>query len=161
MPDLTIREARDNDAEGLIALIGRCFAEYAGCVLDLDAFDRPLLAIASSFAAEGGEVWVAEREGRIVGSGGYADKGGGLFELKRLYVDRSARRQGLASRLLELVETAVAGKGGTAIDLWSDTRFIEAHAFYERHGYRRLPEMRDLADPSNTTEYHFMKELAG
>ena len=103
---------------------------------------------------------MAEREGRIVASGGYADKGEGLFELKRLYVAKSARRQGLASRLLKRVETAVAQRGGTAIDLWSDTRFIEAHAFYARHGYRRLSETRDLNDPSNTTEYHFVKDLA-
>ena len=161
MSDLAIREACDDDAEGLIALIGGCFAEYDGCVLDLDELDRPLLAIASTFAAEGGEVWVAEQEGRIVACGGYADVGGGLFELKRLYVDKSARRQGLASRLLELVEKTARAKGGKAIDLWSDTRFVEAHAFYERHGYSRLPETRDLNDPSNTTEYHFVKELSG
>ena len=42
---------------------------------------------------------------------------------------------------------------------WSDTRFLDAHRLYERLGYVRTGETRDLHDLSNTTEFFFVKEL--
>ena len=157
--DIAIRAASDGDADGLVELVGGCFAEYDGCVLDLPGVDRALLSIQSSFFDIGGEFWVAESGGKIVGSAGYTPHSEIHFELKRLYVEKKWRRRGLATRLLRLVEDAVARKEGTSIDLWSDTRFEAAHAFYVRHGYVKQPETRDLNDPSNTTEYHFIRDL--
>lgn len=160
MPDdISIRAARDADAEALIRLIDGCFSEYPGCVMDLDNLDKDLLAIDSHIKALGGEFWVAERAGRVVGCIGYAPCGDRVVELKRLYVDKSARRGGLGGRLYDLVLAAARRHGARAINLWSDTRFKEAHAFYLRQGFRRLEETRDLHDPSNTTEYHFVLEL--
>jgi RimJ/RimL family protein N-acetyltransferase len=45
------------------------------------------------------------------------------------------------------------------IDCWTDTRFADAHRLYARLGYERQPEMRDLNDLSNSTEFHFIKQL--
>lgn len=165
--ELTIRPVRDADAEGLIAMIEACFHEYPGCVMDLGDLDKDLLAIATNTAAQDGEFWVAERSdgpggqgGTIVGSGGYAPHKsnlGDMVEVKRLYVSRLGRRQGLATRFLRLIEEAAASRRVQAIDLWSDTRFLEGHAFYEAHGFRQTGASRDLHDPSNTTEYHFIR----
>ena len=46
------------------------------------------------------------------------------------------------------------------IDLWSDIRFREAHAFYQALGYSQTGGTRDLHDLSNSTEYHFIKRLS-
>ncbi len=170
-----IRPARDEDASAVIALIERCFSDYPGCVMDLPGLDADLPRVASHFAARRGRFWVAERSvaeqpvspadgeavPRIVGCIGHVplDEERGLFELKRLYVHPCARRMGLASRLATLVERTVRELGGREIRLWSDTRFREAHAFYLARGYRRTGRTRDLDDPSNTTEYEFVKIL--
>jgi putative acetyltransferase len=45
------------------------------------------------------------------------------------------------------------------LELWSDTRFVDAHRLDARLGYRRLPGTRDLHDRSNSTEYHYAKSL--
>ena len=154
----TIREARDADAQGLIALVGDVFNEYPGCVLDVDNEMPQLLAINTAFATLGGRFWVAELVDRIVGCGGIApahDPAGS--ELKHLYVASAARRMGLGTRFVQLVEREAAARGAAFVELWSDTRFLDAHRLYERLGYSRLPDTRELDDLSNSIEYHFIK----
>ena len=160
-PEPTIRPARDADEDGLIALIGGCFAEYPGCVLDVDGEIPELRAIATYFARRDGRFWVAESEGSVTGCIGVApapDPTG--VELLKLYVDSAMRGRGLGGRLVGVVEEEAAQRGARFIELWTDTRFENAHRLYERLGYGRLPETRDLHDLSDTTEYHYRKRLA-
>lgn len=158
-PDILIREARDSDADGLIALIGGCFDEYPGCVLDLEELPE-LLGIATEFKKLNGRFWVAERGGRVVGSVGFSPgKKPGYAELKKLYVEKAARTGGLGGALCALAENGARQAGYFRMDLWSDTRFETAHAFYERRGYERGPKTRELHDKSDTVEYYFERAL--
>jgi putative acetyltransferase len=156
----SLRPGRDSDAQGLIALIGGVFSEYPGCVLELDGEMPELRRIASYFAEHDGRFWVAEREGEIVGCIGLtpaSDPRG--IELKKLYVRSTERKSGLGGRLVALVEAAAHERGAAFIDLWSDTRFTTAHAFYEKRGWVRGPNTRELHDLSQTVEYYFSKPL--
>ena len=159
MPVL-IRDARDDDAESLIALIGGCFAEYPGCILDVDGELPELRAIATFFRQHDGRFWVAEEYTRVVGSVGVlpAPNPQGM-ELRKLYVAKAARRQGLGGRLCDLAEATAQARGAALIDLWSDTRFIDAHRLYERRGYERGHNTRLLHDLSQSVEYYFRKPL--
>ena len=166
----TIREARDDDALDVIELIGSVFGEYTNCVLDVDGELPELRRVASYYAELGGEFWVAERDlgdlgKRIVGMGGYSakeDAAGGPpgVELRKLYVHRRERKTGLGRAIIERVEAAARNRRAAFIDLWSDTRFATAHAFYERRGYVRGPSTRDLHDLSKSVEFYFKKTLA-
>lgn len=158
--EVTLRTARDDDADGLIELIGSVFAEYPNCVFDVDGELPELRRIASAFREMNGRFWIAERGGRVVGSIGFAPSTevGGI-ELKKLYVAASERNRGLGERLLALIEHEAAERGAHFIDLWSDTRFETAHRFYETRGFGRGPTTRALHDQSNTVEYYFRKEL--
>lgn len=157
-PRLTLRDARDDDAEGVIALIGAVFAEYPGVILDVDGEAPELRHIASWAREQGGAFWVAERQGRIVGTCGVTRLAPGAFELRKLYVDREERQRGLAGRLVALVETFASDHGGRSLELWSDVKFETAHAFYERRGFVRGGTRR-LDDKSDTVEHQFRKEL--
>lgn len=155
-----IREARDEDADRVIALIASCYQEYPGCVLDVEVEEPELKAVASAYRDRGGCFWVAVEPGCLVGCVGIlptADQAG--IMLKRLYVARAARRHGLGGRLCALAESEARARGGAYIELWSDTRFIEAHRFYLHRGYTKGARTRALYDRSNSVEYHFRKEL--
>lgn len=159
-----VRDGRDGDADQLIRLMADVFAEYPGCVLDVDGEEPNLRAIATAYAGYRGRFWVAEvpAEGRIVGmvGGRPLGSGSGDWELKKLYVDRSTRGTGLGTRLVRLVEAEAARRGAKVLELWSDTRFLDAHRLYERLGYRRGTELRELHDLSGSVEYHFAKPVA-
>lgn len=158
----TIRSARDADAEGLIDLVGTCFAAYPGCVLDVDGEEPELRAIASAARAWGGAFWVAvDDQDAIVGSVGWRPgEEQGTIELKKLYVAPRARRQGLAGRLCGLVLDAARERNASAVMLWTDTRFADAHRLYERLGFVRLPGERALGDLSDSHEYPYRLECA-
>ena len=157
---LKIREARDDDADQLIALIERCYSEYPGCVLDVDGEVPELRAIATYHARHGGRVWVAESEGQLLACAGLvATADPNVMEMKKTYVAREARQVGLGARLCSLVEAEAMSRGASYLELWSDTRFLDAHRLYERRGYERGPRTRELHDKSKSVEYYFRKPL--
>lgn len=156
---LFVREAADRDAAGLITLISSIFSEYSGCVLDLAATDRDLLAIHTYTTRRGGTMWVAERNRQIVGCAGYTQSAPRIVELKRLYVAKSARKQGLGHRLYMRVLQAGQKMSARHLECWSDTRFKDAHAFYQNRGFVKSRKTRTLNDPSNSIEFHFSKTL--
>jgi GNAT superfamily N-acetyltransferase len=158
LADPACRPVRDTDSAALIGLIGGCWAEYPGCVLDVDGEEPWLRAPATAYAATGGTMWVVERAPAVVACIGLVPHGP-RAELKSLYVGRAGRRQGLGARLVAMVEAEAVARGARDLELWSDTRFTDAHRLYQRLGYARTGRQRDLRDLSATTEYQFHKTL--
>lgn len=160
LADVVIRDARDDDSWDLIGLIAACWSDYPGCVLDVHGEEPWLLAPATSFSTPGGRLWVADDGRRVIASVGLApaDVAAGM-RLRALYVARPARRRGLAARLVAVAEAEALRRGAAFIDLWTDTRFVAAHALYERRGYVRGPHTRALHDLSRTVEYSYRKDL--
>lgn len=156
---MELRPVRNADADGLFALIGACFAEYEDVHLEPDGLDKDLHAYADEIEAADGIGLVAEEGGRITALASGAPVRGGLYQLKRFYLDASHRGSGFALTMLARIEEAARAAGASEIELWSDTRFTRAHRFYEREGYRKSGKTRDLHDISNTTEFHFIKSL--
>lgn len=155
---IEIRAATDADSEALCDLIAAIFAEYDGVLFILDEMPE-LRAIATAFDRAGGEFWVAERDGELVGCVGCSPTKGNGIELKKLYVHKDLRRHGLGARLVDLVERAGRDRQAGFVDLWSDVKFETAHRFYERRGYRRDGRTRELHDESETVEYYFRKDM--
>ena len=157
-----IREGHDTDAEGFIALIGACWAEYPGCVLDVDGEVPELRALATYFRDQGGKLWAAERDGRILGMVGTRPlKDDAAWEICRMYVDAEARGIGLAADLLRTAEDHARAAGAERLVLWTDTRFTRAHGFYEKHGYVRQGSIRILDDLSHSLEFRYAKPARG
>jgi putative acetyltransferase len=167
-----LRRVQDADADGLIALIGAAYDEYPGCVLDLPGIDDDLLAPGTVAAQRGSSWWVVERApverapadgggpAKVIATIGCSGVGGdGIAELKRLYVARAARGRGIATQLIDLVERHAADLGAEWVELWSDTRFADAHRRYTALDYERTGEDRRLEDPSDTTEWRFVKRI--
>ena len=158
---MQLRAGRDDDATGIVELISSCWAEYPGCVMDLDGENPELRALATYFTRFSGALWVAEDAGEIVGMVGAKSLGGGDWELCRMYVAAGMRGTGLADRLALAVESFARDAGGTLLRLWSDTRFDRAHRFYERQSFVLDGAIRPLFDKSNSLEYAYSKPLSG
>jgi putative acetyltransferase len=159
LDDIGVRPAVDADGAGVAALIARVFAEYEGCRFDPAEFPE-LVHPATHYAAKGGAIWVAARGEEIVGSLAVFRNGApGAFEIGKVYVDAILRGAGLAARLLDMGLARARQDGAREIVLFSDTRFTRGHAFYEKHGFRRLPGVRIIHDISKTLEFGYRRAL--
>jgi predicted GNAT family N-acyltransferase len=159
-PDgLAVRDVRDDDSAALIALIGGCWSEYPGVEMHVDEEEPWLRAPATAYAGWDGRMWVVESGGQVVACCGVKPVGDDAVELKSMYVAAAARRRGLARRLEALVLEEARRRGAQRVVLWSDTRFLAAHATYRALGYEQLPGERDLQDLSRSFEYPFAKQL--
>ncbi len=156
--DAPARAGRDDDAPAFIALIERCWSDYPGCILDIDAEAPELLALASYYAAQGGALWIAGD-----GDGMVATKplGDGIWEICRVYVHPDAHGTGLGPALLQIAERHAISAGATELALWTDTRFTRAHRFYEKHAYVHDGALRALHDVAASIEYRYAKPVHG
>lgn len=155
---LRVRKVRDSDAQDLFGLITLCFAEYPGCFADPHDDLADLVRPAQSAIERDLLFLVVEDDtGRVQACIGMDFPTDETAELHRLYVRPDARCRGLASHLIGLVEVHARSRGVGRIILWSDTRFVTAHALYEKRGYVRVAGSRDLGDVSGSVEWCFEK----
>lgn len=162
MSHATLRPGRDDDAAGFIRLIGDCWSEYPGCILDVDGEVPELRALATYFARAGGAVWVGEQDGQVVGMAAARPMAqDAAFEICKVYVAKHARGSGLAHALLGAAESFARNAGAWRLVLWTDTRFETAHRFYEKRGFVRQGSIRILDDLSNSLEFRYTRPLAG
>lgn len=153
-----IRPGRDEDAAGFIALIETCWADYPGCILDVDLEAPELRALASYYRARGGMLWIAGEADGMVAT---APLEAGAWEICRVYVHPRLHGTGLGRQLLNVAERHAIGAGATELVLWTDTRFRRAHRFYENASYVRDGPVRALHDIANTIEYRYAKPVHG
>ncbi len=158
---VSVRPGRDSDAAGLIALIGRCWSDYPGCILDVEREEQKLLALATYYGERGGTLWVAEDGDAIVGMAAAMPAGSDVWEIAKLYVHPDCHGAGLAHRLLDMMEAHAAAQGAKSLTLWTDTRFIRAHRFYEKRSWVRAGPVRAIGDLSGSIEFDYVKPLDG
>jgi GNAT superfamily N-acetyltransferase len=166
-----LRPVRDTDGPALEVLIGGAWSEYEGCVLDVDAEERWMRAPATTYSGDEtpghgryrGAMWVVEdatAPAGLAASVAVRETAPGTVELKSLYVSPAARRRGLGAALTHRVEREARRRGAQVVELWTDTRFADAHRLYERLGYVASGQTRDLHDLSNTREYYYTRQLS-
>ena len=155
-----IEPAGHEHAPEVIELIHRVFDEYEFIWDPLDEFwDLLTEHHAFPYRTPIGGMWVMrDDEGTVVGSIAAERVDGPTVELHRLYLDAHLRGQGLGRKLFETGVEWVREHGAWRIELWSDTRFEDAHRLYERLGYVKA-DTRELDDVNNTVEFKYEREI--
>ncbi|HEY5978213.1 MAG TPA: GNAT family N-acetyltransferase [Microlunatus sp.] len=99
--------------------------------------DDPLTA--DEFADPRGGFVVGYLDDAAVAMGGWtftaSDLGDRVAKIRRMYVDASVRRRGLARAVLRHLEQEAAGHGATTIILATGQPQVAAIGFYRGHGY--------------------------
>lgn len=145
-------------AGGPAHVVATVFAEY-GYELAVDSYESDVAAPHEHFPAIGGGFAVAEdADGRVVGCTGYSDEGNGLFDLRRLYLLRDYRGNGIGRAMVEWVLAEVRARGGRRVELFSDIAFLDAHRLYRRMGFRNH-RFRYADDPWRSREWGFVLDL--
>ena len=149
-----VRDPRHPDARRCL----RAYAEELAGRFD-GGFD-PALSISAAdheMTPPAGLFLVAALHGEPVGCGALKFHPGAPAELKRMWVDPSARGLGLGRRLLAELETRAAAHGVRVLRLETNRVLAEAIALYRAAGYREVAAFNDEA----YAHHWFEKELGG
>jgi DNA-binding MarR family transcriptional regulator/GNAT superfamily N-acetyltransferase len=118
---------------------------------------RSLPAAIDEMRAPAGAFLVASRRAEPVGCGALKFHPGAPTELKRMWVDASARGLGLGRRLLEQLEQHAVAHGSEVVRLETNASLTEAIALYRSAGYREVAAFNDEA----YADHWFEKRLDG
>ncbi|MBD1912185.1 MULTISPECIES: GNAT family N-acetyltransferase [unclassified Leptolyngbya] len=137
-----IRDWEPGDRQTAFDLIATVLKE---CGLDSQPHlaDWDVWNVEQAYQATGGQFWVVEQEGRMVGTAAFypVERGEKAVEIRKMYLVPEARGLGLGRFLLGELETVIAHLGYTQI--WIETASVlkEAVRLYEGHGYLPSPEV--------------------
>ncbi|MEM9155555.1 MAG: GNAT family N-acetyltransferase [Cyanobacteria bacterium P01_F01_bin.33] len=136
--NFVVRNWDAGDREAAAAVIGTVLAEY-GLTWEPSEADRDVVEVETCYLDAGGEFWVVEHDGKLVGTAAYypVPYGTQAVEIRKMYLLPDTRGQGLGSALLGKLEEAIAAKGYTQIWIETATVLKEATRLYERNGYVR------------------------
>ena len=90
-----------------------------------------------------GVLVIARLDGRPIGCGALKVKGGGVGEVKRMWVSPDARGLGVGRRILEELEARAPGFGLATLRLETNKSLAEAQALYRSCGYIEVPPFND------------------
>ena len=134
----TIRSWQSDDRQAAADVIKYALAEYK-LRWEPDGADRDVLEIEEYYLAVGGEFWVIEDRGEIVGTSAYypyPHRGENAVEIRKMYLQSKIRGQGLGRYLLGELERSIFARGYHQI--WIETASILTTAvkLYEASGYQ-------------------------
>ncbi|MDR6394071.1 MULTISPECIES: GNAT family N-acetyltransferase [Herbaspirillum] len=89
-----------------------------------------------------GNFWVALDAGKVVGTIALLDIGNEQVALRKMFVAAShrGREHGTAARLLEGAVAWARAQGVRQIFLGTTAKFLAAHRFYEKNGFRQIAQ---------------------
>lgn len=133
---LTVRDARSDDAAAIAAMNNRMAEETEHRTLECDVLLAGVRAVLGD--ARRGRYWVAELNGAVVGqtliTPEWSDwRNGWIWWLSSVYVEKSARRQGVFRALYQHVHEAARAAGVVALRL-----YVERDNRVAQETYRRL-----------------------
>lgn len=136
----TIRPYAPGDEDAVIDLIVGIQVHEFG--IAITAEEQPdLRTIPEYYQTGDGAFWVAERDGRIVGSVGLKGMGDKQAALRKMFVATHCRgrEQGVSTILLDALLDHAKQRGITDIFLGTVGVLHAAHRFYEKNGFVEIP----------------------
>jgi GNAT superfamily N-acetyltransferase len=104
------------------------------------SLDEEIGRITAYYSERNGGFWVADRDGEVVGMFGLERTSPDAMELRRMYVDPSARRGGIARSMLAFAEGECRRLGVRRLELSTSELQPAALELYRRAGYRLVRE---------------------
>ncbi|WP_278939986.1 GNAT family N-acetyltransferase [Pseudomonas helleri] len=139
MNDISINRYAPGDEKDVLALIIPIQREEFG--IEISAEDQPdLMQIQSFYQTGSGGFWLARRQGEVIATIGLKDIGNGAVALRKMFVAASwrGREFGVAKQMLELIIQISKESGVRQIYLGTTEKFLAAHRFYEKHGFKLI-----------------------
>ena len=143
---ISIREARAEDLEAIIRLHEEDSLGSHGDAWLPETKPAYEAAFAAIAASPDNTLYVAENEGRVVGTfqltliPNLTGRGATRVKVESVKVSAALRSQGIGARMMAFAEEAARAGGARTMELTSNKRRTDAHRFYERLGFSKSHE---------------------
>jgi len=157
MPDgstITIVGYEDKHADDF-ARLNREWLDSYGLYEEADG--KQLYAPRREIIDPGGEIFIAMKDVRVVGTCALVKMSHGMFELAKLAVARETRGAGLGRRLSVFAIDRARELGATRVALVSSTKLTRALRLYESMGFMHMP--LPASQPYATADVYMELEL--
>jgi len=137
----TLRPHRIGDIGWVARRQGMLYAEEYGWSEEFEAFVAEIGAhFVRSLDSTRERCWIAERNGAIVGSAFLVKESDDTAKLRMLYVEPSARRLGIGSRLVDECIRFAREKGYRKLTRWTHAVLVSARRIYQAAGFNLVKE---------------------
>jgi GNAT superfamily N-acetyltransferase len=123
----------------IVRTLFREYAEAIGTDLEYQGFTAELAALPAPYIPPAGALLIAKAGAGIAGCVGLRPIGGGVGEMKRLYVRAAHRKSGLGQQLVQAVIAAAREAGHRELRLDTLASMTSAQALYRRLGFVEIP----------------------
>jgi N-acetylglutamate synthase-like GNAT family acetyltransferase len=142
MQNIVVAAYSDADRRGVLDVILPIQQQEFG--IPITEADQPDLTNVRNFYQTGtGGFWVARSNDEVVGTVGLKDIGAGQAALRKMFVAASfrGRELGVAGKLLDVLVAHARAQGVVEIFLGTTDKFLAAHRFYEKKGFKELQKV--------------------
>ena len=139
---MKIRTACNGDGAAVRELVFAVLAEY-GLRGDPAGTDADIADIEASYIVRGGCFEVVENEqGGIAGCAGMypSEQHRGAIELRKMYLKKEMRGQGLGKQLIERAIAFARRRGFKRMELETSSKLVEAIGLYKKYGFRAVED---------------------
>lgn len=136
-----LREPEPGDLGWIVHMHGVLYGREFGWGAPFEGLVAEIVgAFAKDFDPQHDHCWLAELEGRKVGSVLVVKNAPGIAQLRLLLVDPSARGRGVGAGLVRACTDFARGAGYEKLVLWTNTELHSARRIYEAEGYLKVRE---------------------
>jgi ribosomal protein S18 acetylase RimI-like enzyme len=133
-------DLRPGDLGAVVSLHGTVYAREHGFDPTFEAYVAGPLAEFVKSGSPRERLWIAERDGRIVGCVAIVAADPQTAQLRWFLVDPTARGTGLGKRLLHEAVAFARESGYTNVILWTVSALAAAAHLYRSAGFRKVEE---------------------
>lgn len=143
MSQTIIREARSADVAALVAIFAGDELGSHGDTTAPEAFGDYLRAFERVASSRGQTLYVAEREGQVVGTfqtmivTSLVGRGSSSMIIEAVQTRGDMRGQGIGAQMIEFAIAEAKRRGLRPVQLTSNASRKDAHRFYERLGFKQ------------------------
>ena len=136
-----LRPHRPGDIGWITHRHGVLYAEEYGFDETFEALVAEILArFIQSHDPKRERIWIAERDGKQIGSVMIADAGNQVAQLRLLLVEPKARGKGIGTRLIDECIDFSKRNGYQKIKLWTQSILMKARHLYSKAGFELVEE---------------------
>ncbi|ETF02000.1 MarR family transcriptional regulator [Advenella kashmirensis W13003] len=139
--DYILRDPQPGDMGWIIHRQAILYAQEYGWNIEYEALVAEIVAkFVKEFDSSSERCWIAEKDGKVVGSVFVVRQDDTTAKLRLLSVEASARGMGIGSRLVDECLRFARLAGYTKMVLWTNSVLTDARRIYEKAGFQLIEE---------------------